>query len=138
MTPHALLFTLAAIGISETVYLIRKRITHDRPICIMGEQCLLVLQSKYRKTLGISNDFLGLSFYIVISFITAFVVIEVSPFDFWVKVARILISIGTLISLYFTFLQWRVIRSWCFWCLMSATTILFMALIVLLSDLRPL
>lgn len=33
MTPHALLFTLAATGISETVYLIRSCITQKAPVC---------------------------------------------------------------------------------------------------------
>lgn len=49
MTAFALLFTLSAIGISETVYLIRKRIASERPVCLIGEDCTLVLASKYNK-----------------------------------------------------------------------------------------
>jgi len=135
MTPHALLFTLAAIGISETAYLIRSRIALKAPICVLGEKCRQVLDSSYQKTLGISNDVLGLVFYFVVSLLSAFLVIEIEPIILWDKIIGTLILGGALMSLYFIYLQWRVIKAWCFWCLMSAFTIFFMLLIILISDL---
>jgi uncharacterized membrane protein len=134
MTTHALLFTLAAIGISETAYLFRTRRENQRPVCIIGSDCHQVLESRYSKTLGIRNDFLGIMFYILISVITAFLVIGVEPIAFLDKFARILIFAGVFMSLYFTFLQWRVIKVWCFWCLMSAMTIFLMGLILLVNN----
>ena len=83
MTSYALLFTLSAIGISETVYLIRKRIASEKPICPIGDDCALVLESKYNKIFIIPNDVLGLFFYIATSFISAFLVIGVEPLAFW-------------------------------------------------------
>lgn len=136
MTAPALLFTLAAIGISETVYLIRQRMMQERPACIIGEACHLVLESRYNQMFGISNDVLGLVFYIILAGITAFVVIGVEPIIWWSRLAQLLILGGTLFSLYFIYLQWRVIKAWCFWCLMSAGTIFFMAIIVLLTNLK--
>jgi len=135
MTPHALLFTLAAIGISETVYLIRQRRAQKRPVCVIGQSCHQVLESKYNKLFGISNDAAGLAFYIIISIVTAFLVIGIEPMLIWEKLAKILILGGALISLYFIYLQWQVIMYWCFWCVMSAITIFLMALIVLTSNL---
>lgn len=136
MTAHALLFTLAAIGISETAYLIRKRKASEKPVCVLGEECGLVLQSKYNSIFYlIHNDVLGFIFYIVISFITGFLVIGVAPVAFWGNIAKLIIGAGTLISLLFIYLQWRVIRAWCFWCIMSAMTIFGMQLILLLSNL---
>lgn len=132
---HALLFTLACIGISETVYLIRKRIEDSKPACFIGGSCTLVLYSKWNKTLGIHNDVLGLFFYAVLSVITGLSVVEVEPVTLWQNIAYVGVSIGALMSLYFIFLQWKVIKVWCFWCLMSAMTIGFMALIVLTSNL---
>jgi uncharacterized membrane protein len=131
MTSYALLFTLAAIGISETVYLIRKRITSERPICPIGEGCATVLSSKYNRLFVIPNDVLGLLFYVVASFITAFLVIGVPPLAFWGLIIKLSIAFGALLSLFFTYLQWRVIRIWCFWCLMSAFTIWLMGIIIL-------
>jgi uncharacterized membrane protein len=135
MTSFALLFTLSAIGISETVYLIRKRIASEQPICPIGEGCSTVLHSQYNHIFIIHNDVLGLLFYIVTSFITAFLVIGVPPLTFWSVMIKLFVAFGSLVSLFFTYLQWRVIRAWCFWCLMSACTIWLMESIILLSSL---
>ena len=135
MTAHALLFTLAAIGISETVYLIKKRLEHAKPVCFIGGSCTLVLYSKWNKTLGIHNDILGLLFYIGLSVITAFLVIGVEPLLAWDKMAKYMIFSGAAMSVYFIFLQWKVIKVWCFWCLMSSATIGLMLLIILTSTL---
>ena len=134
MTAFALLFTLSAIGISETVYLIRKRIASERPVCPIGEDCALVLTSRYNKLFIIPNDVLGLLFYIAASFIASFLVIGIEPLAFWNFVFRISVAAAALISLFFTYLQWRVIRAWCFWCLMSAFTIWLMEGIILISS----
>ena len=132
MTTFALLFTLSAIGISETVYLIRTRIAAEEPVCPIGEGCATVLTSKYSKIFIIPNDILGLLAYVVISFIAALLVIGVGV-SFWSVVIKILVGLASLVSLFFTYLQWREIRAWCFWCLMSAFTIWLMALIIILS-----
>lgn len=133
MTSLALLFTLAAIGISETVYLIRKRVASEKPVCPIGSGCEAVLTSKYNKILTIPNDILGLLAYITISVIAAFLVIGVAPMSLWSLAIKILVGTASITSLIFTYLQWRVIRAWCFWCLMSAFTIWLMGIIILLS-----
>ena len=71
MTSFALLFTLSSIGISEAIYLVRKRIASEKPICPIGDDCAVVLTSKYNKILIIDNDVLGLLFYIIASFISS-------------------------------------------------------------------
>lgn len=136
MTPQVLLFTLAAIGISETAYLIRKKRQRERPVCVIGDDCHLVLESKYSNLFGLPNEIIGFLFYLVISFLTAFLVIGLAPLKLWELLAKLLILLGTLMSGIFTYLQWRVIRAWCFWCLMSAATIFLMAAIVFLVDLK--
>lgn len=134
MTAFALLFTLSAIGISETVYLIHKRIAAEKPVCPIGENCALVLASKYSKIFVIPNDVLGLLFYIMASFISGFLVIGIEPLIFWNVIFKFSVAIGALLSLFFTYLQWRVIKVWCFWCLMSAFTIWLMGIIILVSS----
>lgn len=133
MTAFALLFTLSAIGIAETVYLIRSRIASEKPVCVLGKSCSIVLESKYKRLLIIDNDILGLLFYIVCAIISAFLVIGIAPTHTWEIVLRILAEIGSLLSILLTYIQWRVIKAWCFWCLMSAFTIWFIRLIILLG-----
>ena len=136
MTPHALLFTLAAIGIAETAYLIEKRKKAQLPVCPIGEDCTTVLKSKYNKIFpGIHNDLLGLLFYVGIAFLTAFLVIGIEPSQLWELFAKISIISGAIFSLFLLYLQWKVIRAWCFWCIMSACTIFTMTLIIEVSNL---
>ena len=134
MTALALLFTLSAVGISETVYLIRKRIASEKPICPIGENCALVLTSRWSKIFIIPNDILGLLFYVTASFIAGFLVVGVEPVAFWNFIFKLVVALGALLSLFFTYLQWQIIRAWCFWCLMSAFTIWLMGIILLASN----
>ena len=135
MILHVLLFTLAAIGIAETVYLIRKRIVKEEPVCIFGRECYKVLESKYNKLFGIHNEVLGLAFYIAISFLTAFLAIGIEPMIFWDMSLKILIALGVVMSIILIYLQWRVIKTWCFWCVLSALIVFVMGIIVLTIEL---
>ena len=135
MLAHVLLFVLAVIGVGETAYLLYKRIVKERPICVIGQECHRVLESKYNKILGIPNEIPGLIFFIAISFITAFLVIELGPIIWWDMLTKFLILGAFLMSLYFMYLQWRVIKAWCFWCILSAVLVFAMLLVVLTGDL---
>jgi len=132
LTAHAALFTLAAIGVSETVYLIEKRKKLERPVCPIGNDCSTVLESKYNRLLFIHNDLTGLMFYIAAATISALLVIGV-PYQIKLDLlARVMIIASTAFSLPLLYLQWRVIRAWCFWCVMSAITVFAMFVIILL------
>lgn len=134
MTTEALIFTLSALGISETVYLIKKRALLQKPVCPIGEDCLKVLESKYNKIFIVPNEAVGLLFYIVCSLIAAFLVIEVQPLPLWNIIIKVLVASGSLFSVFLTYLQFKVIKAWCFWCLMSAFTIWLMGVILLFSN----
>jgi len=115
-----LLSGLAIIGIAETIYLLRKRTKKQEPVCLIGGSCNIVLGSKYNKTLGIHNDILGLLFYtIVLGLITT---------QFSDLLLTIVVAMGAISSLHFTYLQFFKIKSWCFWCMMSAINTWLMAL----------
>ncbi len=134
LTAHALLFTIAAIGISEAAYLVRKRIAAEAPVCPIGGGCETVLKSQYNKIFGIHNDLLGLAFYILAAFITGLIVIYDSDANLQsilVSTLKAILLGATTASGIFFYLQWKVIKAWCFWCLMSAITIVIMDMIVL-------
>jgi uncharacterized membrane protein len=137
MTIFALLVTLAAIGISETSYLISKRRAHEKPVCMTGESCQIVLHSKYATMFGIGNDVLGLGFYLVITLVSALVFLHTQPTDWWLLALRVLVGAGSVASLFLTYLQARVIRAWCSWCLLSACTIWLMALLLIIHSVFP-
>ncbi len=128
MTAFALLFTLAAVGVAETVYLIRTRLAAERPVCIIGSDCGAVLTSKYNRLFFIHNDIAGLLFYLVAMLLTALLVENVG--DQSLLVFAFLLGTGSLMSLVFVYIQWRLLKAWCFWCLMSACTIWLMTFIL--------
>jgi uncharacterized membrane protein len=128
---YILLSILSVIGIAETAYLIKKRINLEKPMCPINDDCSLVLNNKYNKFLFIHNDVMGLLFYITTLFMSLLFIFNIGPISLLFKIIAIIITAGAIVSLFFTYLQWRVIRSWCFWCLMSATTIWLMGIIIL-------
>lgn len=133
MTAYALLFIMASLGLAETSYLIRLRRQGERPVCPMGGNCHAVLESKWAKMFGVHNDILGFIFYVITGTISAFLVLGFQPFDFWVLIVRMMIAGAVVMSASLTLLQGLVIKSWCFWCLMSATTVGVMALIAIID-----
>jgi uncharacterized membrane protein len=123
MTAFALLFTLAAIGISEAVYLIRTRKAAEQPVCLIGGQCAVVLTSKYNKLFGFHNDVAGLLFYIAALVLTALLVLEMGPERLLVQLFSLMLAGASFLSVLLVYIQWRVLKAWCFWCLMSAFTV---------------
>ncbi len=136
LTPHALLFTISAIGVSETAYLIKKRIASERPVCPIGQGCETVLNSKYNRLFfGIHNDMAGLAFYILLAGISALVVIGTNYTQILIGLANFASITASLMSIIFTYLQGKVIQAWCFWCLMSALTVALIDIILLTAKL---
>ena len=132
MTLYAILFTLACVGISEAAYLIEMRKKGQKPVCFIGEDCSKVLTSKYSKVLFFHNDVWGLMFYIAVGLLTAFLVIGVEPQSWWENLMKLFVGLGAVISVVLIYLQWRVLRAWCFWCVLSALTVFGMGIILLL------
>jgi uncharacterized membrane protein len=133
MTSLALVFTLSAIGISEVVYLIRTRKSLEKPICPIGGGCVIVLESKYNHTFGIHNDILGLIAYILISLSAAVLVIDVQQARYFALALILLVATASAMSVFLTYVQYKIIKAWCFWCVISAFTIWLMGLIIIIS-----
>jgi len=135
MVSIILIFVLSVAGICETSYLIRKRVASQHPVCFIGQKCEAVLASKYSKTFFIHNDILGLLSYVSILVITTLLLLGFLPAGLLMLGLEAILMVGSLMSLFFVFLQWKVIKAWCFWCMMSAFTFWSMGLILLLSNL---
>lgn len=122
---------LSFIGIVETAYLIRQRKIKERPICILGKECHKVLESKYSKLIGVNNDILGLLFYIAIFILSIMLAVSFGQRAFLILLTKIFAIAGFLFSLILIFIQWRIIKSWCFWCVLSAATTMLMAITII-------
>ena len=84
-------------------------------ICSPNEGCAIVQNSPYAKTLGISNDYLGDIIFFTMS------IIIISHIMRPTKAKKLLINLGvylgTLVSVYFLYLQQFVIHAFCKYCL---------------------
>ena len=82
---------------------------------------------------------LGFLFYVVVALLTSILVIDGESFralgGFFDLAVRWIIIGGMAMSLALFYIQWRVIKAWCFWCILSAGTTFAMGVIVLVSNL---
>ena len=132
MTALALIFILSVAGISETAYIIRKRMAMEKPMCPIGGDCTVVLSSKYNKIFFIQNDTLGLLTYILILLLSIGIFVNIGLVDLYILLLKIIVVIASIFSLVLTYIEWRVIKTWCFWCLSSAVTIWIIGIILFL------
>lgn len=132
MIYYFILLLLSVVGACLAVYLIRKRAMAKAPVCPLKGDCKAVLSSKYSKTFFISNDVLGLLFYMIISVLSVAAIFNFKPNELWLFLIQFFVTPAAIFSAYLIYLQWRVIKSWCFWCLISAVIVWLMEIIILL------
>ncbi len=123
----ATLIVLGVLGMVDTAYLIWKNSRKQPMVCPIGDDCNVVLESKWNKTFFIRNDILGLLFYIgiIIGAILLF-------FDSDGIVKTILIigsGIAVLFSGFLVFVQAKILKNYCFYCLISS----FITLLIFLN-----
>ncbi|KND49341.1 MAG: hypothetical protein AB203_03000 [Parcubacteria bacterium C7867-008] len=118
----SLLLVLTFLGLADSWYLAQTALDGDSLACsIQGLEslngCNQVAQSAYSKVFGLPLALYGVFFYGVL-FVIASVLFAVS----WRMLYRASIAlgvIGLLLSLYFVFLQFFVIKALCVYCLAS-------------------
>ena len=130
----ATFIVLCFLGILDSGYLVWKhrKNSHTPLVCPLDHDCSKVTESKWSRILGIRNELLGMIFYFTVGMLLLFRVFEVSsvtPFLYGVidfllyQFAPLLILLtagGTLFSLFLLYIQVRIIKDYCFYCLISA------------------
>ena len=124
------LIVLGILGVVDTSYLIWKSRKKQPLVCPIGEKCNAVLNSKWNKIFFIRNDVLGLLFYISV-IIGAFLLFFNTN-----GIVKTLLTFGSgfgfLFSVFLVFVQTRILKNYCFYCLISAFLNLLIFLNVLL------
>lgn len=130
-----ILLSMATVGMGETIYLIKKRLAVEPPLCVIGYECRKVLESEYSSILGIHNDVLGLAFYITIAVLGILLALGINPYNIMDIMLEAMVIGGSLASVALLYIQWRVIRAWCSWCIISAATIFVMLAVIVFGSL---
>jgi uncharacterized membrane protein len=119
MNIHIIILILALGGIGESLYLNYERRRERPPVCVIGHDCGEVWASPYSKTFGVSNEILGIVLYATAAVIEWTLFLGNGTEAMIIGESLVLIA-GAIMSCYFVYLQWRVIKAWCFWCTLSA------------------
>ncbi len=129
MTLPSIFLTLSGIGILNTLYLSYHAFTKTDVACIgfPKEWCRKVQHSPHSKTFGIPNAYAGLAMYVAIFVLT--LLYSAGSIPLWP--ISIVITIGFLFSMYFTYVQAAILKAFCTWCVISAVdfTLLLLALL---------
>ena len=122
------------IGIINTVYLSWCCITKRDVKCLFfpPAMCVKVQHSKYSRTLGIPNPYLGLAMLLAILILTF--LFTKAVVSFWLIFS--IVSAGFLFSLYFLYIQTFILKAFCTWCVLSAIVfaVLFFTSLLMITE----
>ncbi len=124
---------LAAIGIVDAAYLWYVKLTHGVILCGVGE-CETVNASPYASLLGIPVAALGLVGYaaLCIGAVWAWRAQDHAPA--WLTTVRFVMACGGLFfAAYLTGIEAFVLHAYCIWCLLQATAMLGIFLLLWLE-----
>lgn len=116
-------FILALLGFINAYYLhyqYKQYINSGKKIfCLIGGKCADVVSSKYGATLGIKNELIGMTYYVLLAvYILISMVIPEIGRNFMLMVEVVTI-IATTFSIYLLFVQTVILRMLCSWCLIA-------------------
>lgn len=112
----------ALLGLLAATVIYKEKRKKKKMICPLQANCDKVVHSTHSTTMGISNELLGIFYYVTIGALYALMLAWPQYFaTAGIKYAMLLMTLGgVVLSLYFVALQALVIRAWCFWCILSA------------------
>ncbi|HAS84955.1 MAG TPA: hypothetical protein DCS23_02715 [Candidatus Yonathbacteria bacterium] len=127
MDINLILFILSLVGVAESLYLNYECRRHRTPVCLIGNQCDIVWNSPYSKTFGVSNEILGLIYYLTLA-VVEWTIFSGGISELMIIGEYVILFGGALMSCYFFYIQWRLIKAWCFWCTLSAVIVWVMVI----------
>jgi uncharacterized membrane protein len=115
-------FSLIGLFISWYIYYKKNR-AKQKMVCMLGSDCDRVVHSEYNNILGIPLEVLGVAYYLFLSLmVIATQLGRFTLFNFMMyDIVLILSTAAFVVSLFLVYVQARVIKEWCTYCLISAT-----------------
>ena len=112
------LIVLALLGVIDAVYLGWKYVKKEELICPLDGECNKVVNSKWSKFLGIRNELWGVVYYV---FVLIFgILLALGRVESFVVYLAVLSGIGLAFSVFLVYVQAKIIKTYCFYCLISA------------------
>lgn len=146
---NLIIIALSLIGLADASYITYQDLTGQVPPCSPGFQCETVLQSKWAQIGPVPISALGMAYYAAIFILAVWIYaglpLPAKP-DWFKKLGvqpldclQVATSIGLGFTAYLVVLMGGIIKAWCLYCLVSATTCLLLFIVTRLytSHTRP-
>ncbi len=117
---------LCVAGLFNALYLTYKHYQKKPLLCPLDHKCEVVTESKWSELLGVRNEVLGVVFFG--SLLLGMMGVLFSPLyvNMLILFIRISCAASLLFSLFLVFVQFRIIKDYCFYCLLSALIVLLL------------
>jgi len=127
---YKILLVLFIISFASSLTLSLKPVSE---ICDLNKGCEVVHYSQYNFTFGIQNSHYGIFIFLFLILLTSSQIVK--PKKNKETAIKLLVIIGSLIVVYFLYIQEFVLNAYCKYCLLVDFSLL-LALIVILSELK--
>jgi uncharacterized membrane protein len=115
------LIPIAAVGGFDAAYILYKKQRHEKLVCLIGQDCEAVVNSRYSTFFGLPNEVIGLAYYLGIILAVGWTV-AVGPTVVGVAVidvVRWIAFAAAAASVVLTVIQAFILRQWCEYCLIT-------------------
>ncbi|MAG12000.1 MAG: hypothetical protein CMI52_04320 [Parcubacteria group bacterium] len=120
MTYFVIIAFLSLIGFAVTYYMYETTRVHKKMSCPLGHDCMKVVESKYGRLFFVRNEVWGIAVYLTVFF--GSILAEVTTGDpsyFFQLIVILAIIPAAVMSLMLTFIQFAVLKKYCFWCMVA-------------------
>lgn len=100
--------------------------------CLIGGDCAAVIDSPYGASFGIKNEIIGIVYYVMIALFSVLALISIPILSFVSILIFILALAAAIFSVYLFYVQTKVLRKICSWCLIA----IFLNLIIFVFAVR--
>jgi uncharacterized membrane protein len=132
MPIYYLLLFLQLLGLGIALYLAVLRTRKELPYCVIGKGCGVVLGSKFNRIFGVGNDIMGSIYYGAMIVLGCLLKFDLGPSFLWIPLLKLTALSGFVMACLLLFVQWKVLESWCFWCVTADANAILIAVIIFL------
>lgn len=126
-------YLLSLLGAAVSAYVWKSQIS-DRPIACWTKDCDRIIRSPYSRLLGIHNSVIGLWLFLSMFVVTLLEQLGLEPSPRLASLVIVRFSfIGSVVSLYLTYIQFFVLKGICNWCLTSAALVWTIFILAVMS-----
>ena len=126
----ASLVVLALVGAIDSIYLAWHHIKEKPLVCPLNHTCSVVTESKWGRIFYVRNEYIGTAYYVFV------MVSGILMYFYTIPLLKIILLISSggalLFSIFLVLVQKYIIKSYCFYCLISAFVSLLIFLNILL------